>query len=346
MHHRLSYISFPALLLTPCLFAAPPPGEGSLEAAQAALFDAYGRRDAAAVVALLHDNYLGFSLESDSPMDWAGKPGEERRKYFADLFAGYGEWNVALDEPHYRVTGEAGIVSGIERGARSSAARGQELFRWPASFTWLKTSVGWRLLASHRSTFPAVAPGSPPLAKTAEEKQLIDVALASPRWANVPLGDARLLRLLTEAMGARHALEIGTSTGLSGLWLLNALRTTGGRLTTLELDAGRVAIARRQFERAGVAERATVIQGDAHQTILGVEGPVDLVFIDAEKPGYPDYFRKALGLVRPGGLIIGHNVRWPAPSPEFIEAITTNPDLETVFVNMDDQGLSLTLKKR
>lgn len=88
------------------------------------------------------------------------------------------------------------------------------------------------------------------------------------------------------------------------------------------------------------------MEGDAHANIARLKGPIDVVFLDAEKDGYPGYLAKLLPLVRPGGLIIAHNMRWPAPSPAYVKAVTTDPALETVFVNMDDQGIGITLKKR
>jgi caffeoyl-CoA O-methyltransferase len=86
----------------------------------------------------------------------------------------------------------------------------------------------------------------------------------------------------------------------------------------------------------------TVVEGDAHQNITKLKDPVDVVFIDAEKEGYVDYLSKMLPLVRPGGLILGHNVGQAA---NYLKAVTTNPDLETV-VYMEGNQLSVTLKKR
>jgi caffeoyl-CoA O-methyltransferase len=71
-----------------------------------------------------------------------------------------------------------------------------------------------------------------------------------------------------------------------------------------------------------------------------------LLFIDADKQGYLDYLTKLLPLDRPGGLIVAHNMASPPPEPAFVKAITTNPELETLFVNMESMGLGITLKKR
>src|SRR5438128_10099624 len=113
-----------------------------------------------------------------------------------------------------------------------------------------------------------------------------------PLYANVPAVDGKMLRLLTEALNAKHVIEIGTSTGISGMWFCMALKKTGGKLTTFELDAGRAALARAHFEKAGVDRLVTLVEGDAHQNITKLRGPVDVVFIDAEKDGYLDYLKK------------------------------------------------------
>jgi predicted O-methyltransferase YrrM len=160
------------------------------------------------------------------------------------------------------------------------------------------------------------------------------------------LEDARLLRLLAEAINAKHVVEIGTANGYSGIWFALALQTTGGKLTTFEIDPQSVKRARENFKRAGVDHLITVIQGDAHREVGQLTGPIDLVFIDADKEGYLDYLNQLLPLVRPGGLVVAHNMRVPPPEPRFVNAITTRPELETIFLNMHSAGLSVTLKKR
>jgi caffeoyl-CoA O-methyltransferase len=160
-------------------------------------------------------------------------------------------------------------------------------------------------------------------------------------YLSVPEQDGRMLRVLTEAAGAKRVLEIGTSTGYSGLWFCQALRNTGGHLTTIEFDHGRFTQAHQHFERAGVTELVTQIEGDAHPEVAKLAGPFDVVFIDAEKAGYMDYLHKVLPLVRPGGLIRAHNVDMV---PDYVEAVSTTPDLETVFY-MEGRGLAVSLKK-
>jgi len=167
-----------------------------------------------------------------------------------------------------------------------------------------------------------------------------------PRYANVPTIDGRLLRLLTEAVNAKRVVEIGTSTGESGVWFAMALKKTGGHLWTHEIDPGRAKIAAENFKKAGVADIITIIEGDAHQTVAQHKDPIDVLFLDADKEGYIDYLNKLLPVVRPGGLIIAHNMNPRMAHRPFVEAITTNPELETAFVYMEGSGISVTLKKR
>lgn len=160
---------------------------------------------------------------------------------------------------------------------------------------------------------------------------------------NVPALDGRLLRLLTETMGAKHVVEVGTSNGYSGIWFGLALQKTGGKLTTFELDARRAALARENFKRAGVDTVTKLVEGDAHENVTKIKEPIDLLFIDADKEGYIDYLNKLLPLVRPGGLIVGHNINQRQADPKHIGAITKNPALESLLVHGQ---VSLTMKKR
>ena len=189
----------------------------------------------------------------------------------------------------------------------------------------------------------------PPLPKDDGEKRILDAleqARRGARYANVSTADGRLLRQLTEAVGAKRVVELGTSTGESGLWFAMALRKTGGHLYTHDIDPGRIRVARENFKRAGVEDLITIVEGDAHQTATKNTDPIDVLFIDAEKPGYDAYLRELLPFVRPGGLILAHNMRRPAPNPRYVEGITTNRDLDTSFVLMDGAGVGITLKKR
>ena len=188
-----------------------------------------------------------------------------------------------------------------------------------------------------------------PLAKTPAEEKILSVLQdmrqnQSRGMMNVPQEDGRLLRLLTEAVGAKHVVEIGTSNGYSGIWLCLALRTTGGRLTTFEIDAHRASLARENFKRADVDKLITLVEGDAHETVKNLKEPIDILFLDADKVGYIDYLNKLLPLVRPGGLVLAHNVSMRGQMQDYIKAISTNADLETVFYQQG-AGVGVTLRK-
>lgn len=161
-------------------------------------------------------------------------------------------------------------------------------------------------------------------------------------YLSVPAKDGKALRLLTEATGAKNVVEIGTSTGYSGLWLCLALQATGGHLTTFEINHQRASEARAHFHEAGVDDLVTVIEGDAHEKVENLKGTVDVAFIDADKEGYVDYLNKLLGRLRRGGLILAHNVDMV---PDYVRTVTSNPDLETIFYT-EGAGLAVTLKKR
>lgn len=161
-------------------------------------------------------------------------------------------------------------------------------------------------------------------------------------YANVPAADGRMLRLLAESVNAKHVVEIGTSTGISGLWFSLALEKTGGKLTTFELDPGRANTARETFKKAGVDSLITIVQGDAHANVTRVAEPVDVVFIDADKEGYIDYLEKLLPRVRPGGLILAHNVDMVR---DYLQKVQSDPALDTIIYSSGG-GLAVTLKKR
>ncbi len=183
-----------------------------------------------------------------------------------------------------------------------------------------------------------------PAPKDDNEKKVLavlDNILATESYLNVPPADGRLLRILAESMQAKHIVELGTSTGYSTIWMGLGLQKTSGKMTTYEIDAGRAATARKNFKLAGMEDIITLVEGNAHEKIGSLTDPIDIIFLDADKEGYMDYLNKLLPLLRPGGLVIAHNITPGMADPAFMEAITTNPNLETVVRG----GISLTLKK-
>jgi caffeoyl-CoA O-methyltransferase len=184
-----------------------------------------------------------------------------------------------------------------------------------------------------------------PLANTEGEHRIVSVLDSMVKfhqtYLSVPVQDGKALRLLTEAADAKNVVEIGTSTGFSGLWFCLALQRTAGHLTTFEIDHSRAAMAREHFKKAGVEKIVTVVEGDAHAEVAKLKTPIDVAFIDADKAGYVDYLNKVLPLVRPGGLILAHNVEMV---PDYVKMVGANPNLETIFY-MEGGGLAVTLKK-
>jgi caffeoyl-CoA O-methyltransferase len=121
--------------------------------------------------------------------------------------------------------------------------------------------------------------------------------------------EAALLTVLARLVGARRALELGTFTGYGAISIARGL-ADGGRLTCLELDEQYAAIARRNLEDAGVADRVEIIVGPALESLRAMTGEptFDYVFLDAEKTGYPDYYEELVPRLLPGGLLLIDNV--------------------------------------
>ena len=132
---------------------------------------------------------------------------------------------------------------------------------------------------------------------------------------------ARLLRALVIASGARRVLEVGTCIGYSAIWMAQALPAEG-RLITLENDADRAAVARSNIERAGLAERVSVIVGDASRYLHKVAGPFDVVFQDSDKKLYEPMLDRLVALLRPGGVLATDNVLW---NGEVVEGYVSPP---------------------
>lgn len=190
---------------------------------------------------------------------------------------------------------------------------------------------------------------APALPKDDVEKKILaamDQMRKGPRYRNISTSDGRLLRLLTETTGAKRVVEIGTSTGESAVWFALGLRSTGGHLYTHEIDPGRAKIAQANFEKAGVDSLITIILGDAHETVKQHKEPIDILFLDADKEGYIDYLDKLVPLIRPGGLIIAHNMSPRMADQRYVDAITKNPNFETLFLLMEGAGVGVTMKKR
>ncbi|MCG3148118.1 MAG: putative O-methyltransferase [Verrucomicrobiae bacterium] len=161
---------------------------------------------------------------------------------------------------------------------------------------------------------------------------------------NVSPNEGKLLYLLAKITGARRILEIGTLGGYSTLWLASALPARG-KLVTLELEPHHAAVARKNLDRAGLLKKVEIRVGNARLSLRQLKPAFDLVFIDADKEGYPVYLDFALKLTRPGSLILVDNVIRHGrvldqkPKDAGTRAIrkvnhrlATNPRLETILV--------------
>lgn len=170
--------------------------------------------------------------------------------------------------------------------------------------------------------------------------------IRQPGMMNVPRADGEFLHDLVVARGYRRGLEIGTSNGYSAVWIALALRKTGGRLITLEIDARRADLAAQNFKRLGLEPYVDLRRGDALKLIPAIEGPFDFVFIDAWKEDYPKYFDQVFPKLGSGGAILAHNVLSHAPELKaFVEMLQKHPQLETRIERRSFAGISVSIKK-
>jgi predicted O-methyltransferase YrrM len=162
------------------------------------------------------------------------------------------------------------------------------------------------------------------------------------RLRNLEPESGALLNLLARALGARDVLELGTSNGVSTVWLAEALAATGGRLVSVEIDAERTRAARQNVERAGFEGVVELQTGDAADTLRdSPDDAWDIVFLDAERPQYPDYWPDLVRVIRPGGLIAADNAISHADQMQpFREIVEADPRTTTA---LDATGAGILL---
>jgi caffeoyl-CoA O-methyltransferase len=176
-------------------------------------------------------------------------------------------------------------------------------------------------------------------------KLLHDIKAADTDLLAVSEEDGRFLRVMAASAGARRALEIGGANGYSAIWIGLALRETGGHLTTIEFDPARARTAAINIARAGLVDVVTVVPGDAFKEIPRTKGDFDFVFLDAWKRDYRRFLDLTLPRLRPGGLLLAHNVvNKQAELGDFLAAIQDNPALFTAIVKPSSEGMSVTYK--
>jgi caffeoyl-CoA O-methyltransferase len=169
----------------------------------------------------------------------------------------------------------------------------------------------------------------------------------SPQMLVGPLEGA-FLKMMTQLVGARRVLEVGMFTGYSALCFAEALPADGS-VVTCEVDEESAALARLYFAKSPVGNKVEIKMGPAIETMQRLQGPFDVVFIDADKSNYVRYFRRALELLSPGGVILVDNVLWngevakqPAPDEqtaviqELNRTASSDPRLAVVLVTIRD----------
>lgn len=202
----------------------------------------------------------------------------------------------------------------------------------------------------------ASVPNSPAASQDNEDLDArVKKYLDSHNWGygdmNVPAVDGQTMHDIIVENKYTRALEIGTSTGHSGIWIAWALSKTGGKLITIDIDERRHSEALENFEAAGLSEYIDARLGDAHEIVPSLEGPFDFVFSDADKGWYKNYLIAVLPKLEMGGCYTTHNVstrgrgrRGRGGSGDYMEYLMSLPNLETT-VDSRGGGLSISYKR-
>lgn len=182
-------------------------------------------------------------------------------------------------------------------------------------------------------------------------KSFLEEKRGSWRDMNVPESDGKILYDIIIKNNYKNALEIGTSTGHSGIWIAWALSKTGGKLITIDINEDRYREALANFKKAGLAKYIDARLANAHKLVKELEGPFDFIFSDADKGWYKNYFIDLYPKLVVGGCFTAHNASDGAWSQwfgrgtaEFYLYIKDIPELETTVDN-SGAGLSISYKK-
>jgi caffeoyl-CoA O-methyltransferase len=180
-------------------------------------------------------------------------------------------------------------------------------------------------------------------------QKFLDSRRGTWRDMNVPTSDGKILYDIIIKNKYKKALEIGTSTGHSAIWIAWAISKTGGKLITIEIDEDRYNEAIANFKEAGLSEYIDARLADAHKLVKQLKGPFDFVFCDADKYWYKNYFIDVFPKMEVGGCYTAHNVSgrggWRrGGTGEFYDYIKDLPNLETTVDN-SGAGISISYKK-
>lgn len=163
---------------------------------------------------------------------------------------------------------------------------------------------------------------------------------------NIPYSDGKILYDLILKNRYTKAMDIGTSTGLSAIWMAWALSKTGGKLITIEIDEGRHKRALANFKDAGLSEYIDARLADAHDLVKELEGPFDFVFSDADKDWYKNYFIDLAPKLKVGGCFTAHNASntGMAGIREFLDYVKSLPNFKTTIDKTSSAGISISYK--
>jgi caffeoyl-CoA O-methyltransferase len=185
--------------------------------------------------------------------------------------------------------------------------------------------------------------------KEGVEKLMAELEARGPKFLSVPRKDGQFLNLLIKAARAKNVLEVGTSHGYSALWIASGLEETGGHLTTIEILPERVKLAKEHIGQAGLSHRVTFKEGDAHEVVPTLDGPFDFVFLDADKEGQVDYFKKLFPMkLPPGALLVAHNaIRFKEGMKDYLDLVGNHAEFDSVILRLTmEDGFSVSYRHR
>ena len=166
------------------------------------------------------------------------------------------------------------------------------------------------------------------------------------RYWNVPYKDGKVLFDIIVKNQYKSALEIGTSTGHSTIWLAWAMSKTGGKVITIEIDEDRHKTALENIKKAGLSEFVDARLADAHKLVKEIDGSFDFIFSDADKGWYTQYFKDADPKLKVGGCFTAHNVSNSyGGAGEFVNYIKKLPNYKTTIDTSSSSGISISYKK-
>jgi predicted O-methyltransferase YrrM len=184
--------------------------------------------------------------------------------------------------------------------------------------------------------------------KILDEKVETFLEIHKGKWHdwNIPYSDGKILYDLVLKNNYKKAVEVGTSTGHSAIWIAWALSKTGGKLITIEIDEDRYKRALANFEVAGLSEYIDARLADAHELVEELEGPFDFVFVDADKDWSKNYFTALAPKLEVGGCFTAHNARnkWSKGIREFIDYVKGLPHFKTTIDTTSSAGISISFK--